>query len=84
VKIVLRLTFADGTIKDVVCNASDLVAFENEFDVSVATLAGGNTRISHLLWLAWHSQTRTKATALEYEAWLDTIESVEGTDSDPK
>ena len=83
-KIVLRLTFADGTTKDVVCNASDLVAFENEFDVSVATLAGGNTRISHLLWLAWHSEFRRKETVAESETWLEKVESVGGSDSDPK
>jgi hypothetical protein len=83
VKIVLRLTFADGTEKDIVCNASDLVAFESKFDISVSSL-GTSTRVSYLLWLAWHSEFRTKATALEYDAWLDTVENVGGSDTDPK
>lgn len=82
-KIVLRLTFADGTTKEVICNAADLVAFEGNYNVSVSTLTS-NSKVSHLLWLAWHSETRTKATALEFEAWLDTIENVGGTDTDPK
>lgn len=83
-KIALRLTFADGTTAEVVCNAADLVAFENNFNVSVSSLAGDNSKIGHLLWLAWKSQTRTKATNLDFEVWLDTVDNVEGSESSPK
>ena len=80
-KITLQIEFADGTKKEVIVSAADMVAFENKFDISIARL--DEARISWLLFLAWHSEKRRKATALEYDAWLDTVESVGATD-DPK
>jgi len=83
-KIALRLSYNDGTAEDVVCNAADFVAFEREFDVSVTTLSKGDSKIGHLLWLAWHSLSRVKKTSLEFDAWLDLVDTVTGSESDPK
>jgi hypothetical protein len=82
-RIVLRLDFVNGTNKDVVASAPDLVAFEREFDLSVASL-GGNPKFSHLLWLAWHSEKRRKETSKEFDVWLEEVDSVGGSDTDPK
>jgi hypothetical protein len=72
----LQLTFSDGNSKLIKANAADLVAFETKFDLSVARLEQ-NVKLTHLLFLAWHSEKRTKATDLEFEPWLESIESIE-------
>lgn len=82
-KINLRISFLDGNSKEITCSASDLVKFEDKFNISVSQIAD-QARISHLLFLAWASETRTKATALDFEAWTDTVETVGGSQLDPK
>jgi hypothetical protein len=32
--------------------------------------------MTHLYWLAWHAEKRMKATTLEFDAWLETIEGI--------
>lgn len=81
-KITLRVSFVDGTSKDVVCSASDLVAFEDRFNISVTRLEA-EMKITHLLFLAWHSENRTKATGLDFDAWIDSVETI-GPGSNPK
>jgi hypothetical protein len=80
-KLTLRIEFADGTHKDVLVSAADMVAFEDRFNVSIARL--DDPRIGWLLFLAWHSEQRRKQTTLEYETWLDSVESI-GATEDPK
>jgi hypothetical protein len=80
-KITLLIEYADGTKKEVTVSAADMVAFENKYDISIARL--DEARISWLLFLAWHSEKRRKETDLDYEAWLDTVDSV-GSSDDPK
>ena len=82
-RLALRISFLDGNAKEITCSASDLVKFEDKFDLSVARLQE-DLKISHLLFLAWASETRTKATALDFDSWVDTVESVGASDNDPK
>lgn len=82
-KLNLRVEFNDTKVKDVVCSASDLVAFEDKFNISVTRLSE-ETKLTHLLFLAWHSEHRTKATGLEFDAWVDTVLTVGASDLDPK
>jgi hypothetical protein len=77
----LQLTYNDGNTKLIRAAAADLVAFESKFDISVARLEQ-NVKLTHLLFLAWHSEKRTKSTGLEFEEWLDSIETIEA--SEPK
>ena len=79
----LVISFLDGTTKEVTGIAADLVAFEDKFNVSIAAI-GAETRLSHLLYLAWHSEKRTKATDKPFDAWLETVDSVGDSGSDPK
>lgn len=79
----LLIKFANGTEKEVTASTPDLVAFEDKFNISVGKLAT-EQRLGHLLFLAWHSEKRTKSTELTYELWLETIESVGASDLDPK
>lgn len=80
-KITLRITFLDGTSRDVLVSAADMVAFENKFDISIAKL--DEARIGWLLFLAWHSEKRRKMTDKAYEVWIDDVETI-GADEDPK
>jgi hypothetical protein len=80
-KLTLRIEFSDGTSRDILVSAADMVAFEDKYNTSIARLE--EARIGWLLFLAWHSEKRRKATELDFEAWLDTVETVGQTD-DPK
>jgi hypothetical protein len=80
-KLTLRIEFSDGTHKDILVSAADMVAFEDKYNLSIAKLE--EARMGWLLFLAWHSEKRRKATELDYEAWLDTVETV-GQTEDPK
>jgi hypothetical protein len=61
--------------KNIICNPSDMVKLEERFDISIASLEN-NIKITHLLFLAWASESRTKATTLAFEEWVDTVDSV--------
>jgi len=82
-RISLRVEFVDGIEKDVVCSAKDLVAFEEKFSRSVARFEQ-EMRLTDLLFLAWHSENRTKATTKDFDSWLDDVESITASDEDPK
>lgn len=82
-KINLRIEFLNGESKEIVCSASDLVKFESKYDISIATLES-NLKFTHLCFLAWSSESRNKATALDFDAWMETISSVGASDSNPK
>lgn len=80
-KITLRIEFTDGTSRDILVSAADMVAFEDKFNLSIAKLE--EPRMSWLLFLAWHSENRRKTTDKTYEEWLDLVETV-GATEDPK
>jgi hypothetical protein len=82
-KINLQIQFEDGKSKDITCNAADLVAFEDRFDVSVSKLAQ-ESKLGHLLFLAWHSEQRTNGTTLAYNEWLESVAGVGEDTADPK
>jgi hypothetical protein len=82
-KINLRLTYENKEPKEIVCSASDLVAFEEKYNRSVAKLEA-EFRLTDLFFLAWHSETRTNATKKDFNAWLETVEVVEASDVSPK
>lgn len=82
-RITLRVEFTDNKTTDVVCSAKDLVAFEDKYQRSVARL-DTEMRLTDLLWLAWHSLNRTKATDKDFDSWLDDVESIAPSDADPK
>ncbi len=75
----LHLTFTDETEKDISAIAADLVAFETKFDLSIARLQN-EVKLTHLLFLAHSAEKRTKATTLEFEAWTETVSSIEAID----
>lgn len=79
----LRITFADGTDKEITASTPDLIAFEDKFNISISKLAS-EQRLSHLLFLAWHSEKRSKATTKSFDEWAETVEGVGDSTTDPK
>lgn len=75
-QINLQIKFADQTEKTITATAADLIAFESEFNLSVAKLEN-EVRLTHLLFIAWHAEKRTKTTGLEFQPWVETVESIE-------
>lgn len=82
-KINLRIEFVSGEEKEITCSASDMVRFETKFDQSVAVLES-NPKLTHLLFLAWASENRTKGTTKEFDIWIDDVVSVKPSEADPK
>jgi hypothetical protein len=72
----LQVNYLDETEKLVVAQAADLMAFETKFDLSVARL-DKEVKLTHLLYIAYHAEKRTKGTDLEFEAWIETIAGIE-------
>ena len=82
-RINLAIEQTDGTKLDVTASAIDLVRVEERYDISVAKLEK-EMKLTHLLFLAHSSLKRQKKTDLEFEAWVETIESVGASATDPK
>jgi hypothetical protein len=83
-KIILQIEFSNkpGETKEVTCLASDMVKFESHFNLSIANLEK-DLKITHLLFLAWASETRTKSTAKPFDEWVDEVVTISASD-DPK
>lgn len=69
----LRITFTDGTLKELNVNAPDIIAFERKFEISLEKLDS----YEHLCFLAWRVANRTGLTAADFDTWLNTVEFVE-------
>jgi hypothetical protein len=82
-KINLRIEFLSGESKEVTASAADLVAFEDKFNLSVTRL-DQEMRLTHLLYLAWHSLSRTKQTDKDFDAWVELVDTAGASAIDPK
>ena len=82
-KLNLQIIFSDGTEREIIAGTPDMVAFEEKYNVSVSQL-GKDTKISWLLYLAWHADKRSGGTKLPYEKWIDTVENLGETEQSPK
>lgn len=77
-KMNLAVTYTDGTGADVLVSAPDLVAFEREFDRSVARFES-EVRFTDICWLAWHCLKR-QGKADDFDTWLNKVDGVEVAD----
>ena len=74
----LRIELTDGTVIEVLSSASDLVKWEDHFNIGIDKLE----KVTHLLYLAWLAVLRLKKTTQEFELWIDNVAKVEV--ADPK
>ena len=70
-----QVQYAGGSAIAVDTSMADLVAFEKEFDKSVAQFASA-FRLTDACWLSWHALKRTNGTDMEFDPWVDLVESV--------
>jgi len=79
----LRIQFLDGSEKQVVAVAADLVAFEQHFDVSITRLSQ-DVRLSYLFFICHHVLVRTGETSEPFEKWMESVVGVTFEDDQKK
>lgn len=83
-KLNLRAEFLDGTIIDPVpVIMPDMLKFEEKFNLSVSVLAKSE-KLTHIVFLAWASLSRTKQTDKNFDDFTETVSMVSASESDPK
>jgi len=75
----LSVTYSDGSGAEAVISAPDFVAFEREFDRSVARFES-EIKLTDICWLAWHRINRTQPIG-DFDTWLEKLDSIEITDT---
>jgi hypothetical protein len=75
-KINLEVTTLENVTTKVTAQFADFIAFEREQNRSVANFQT-ELKLTDLAWLAWHAEKRTKKTALNFDQWTETVDSVE-------
>ena len=79
-QISFAISYLDGSAADTaIASVADQVAFEREFDRSIANL-GNDFRLTDMCWLAW-SGLRRKKSIPDFDTWLVNVASVEAGDS---
>jgi hypothetical protein len=76
-KIALEVTSSlDESKRTIIAAFPDFIAFEQKFNKSVARFEAELT-LTDLGFLAWHSEHRTKRTGLDFDSWINEIQSLE-------
>lgn len=79
-KLGLKITYNDGTVRDVEAVFADFVAFERTWSRSVSRFET-EVRVTDLGWLAWNVETRNKNTDKKFDPdWTLTVSQVEVSD----
>ena len=75
-KIALDIVSAvDGKTRTTIAAFPDFIAFENKYNRSVAKFEVEMT-LTDLAYLGWHSEHRTKKTGLDFDSWINEVESL--------
>jgi hypothetical protein len=76
-KIALQVTSAlDSSERIIMATFPDFIAFEKKFSKSVAKFEAELT-LTDLAFIAWHSEHRQKKTGLDFDSWINDVESLE-------
>ena len=75
------ITYNDGTTVTSTASLADQVAFEREFDRSIAELAS-NFRITDVCWLAWHGLKRAGGNVGDFDVWIENVDTVEAAEDE--
>lgn len=74
-KMHMDVVYTGGSAIGVDTSMADLVAFEREFDRSVASFSA-DFRLTDVCWLSWHALKRLGSTVLDFDHWVDTVDAV--------
>jgi hypothetical protein len=72
----LKVKTTGDNARTVKIGPADLIRFERKYGVGVSQFSGEGMRYEWLAYLAWTALTRDKATTLEFDPWLDTVEEL--------
>jgi hypothetical protein len=83
-KLNLRAEFLDGRVIDPIpVIMPDMLKFEEKFNLSVSSLAKSE-KLTHIVFLAWASLSRTKQADKGFDEFIETVSMVSASESDPK
>ena len=82
-KLGLSVHGTDGKKRLAVVAFADFVKFEEVHNVSMAKVEA-EMKVRDLAWLAWHCERRNKITALEFDAWLETVEQISAAEGEDR
>jgi hypothetical protein len=82
-KLGLSVHGTDGKKRLAVVAFPDFVKYEEIHNVSMAKVEA-EMKVRDLAWLAWHSEKRNKVTALDFDAWLETVEQITGSEGEDR
>lgn len=81
-QIHMTVEHADGSEAEVTAKASDLIAFERQFDKPMTVFGDPKAgRVEYIMWLAWHTSKKVGKTDQEFDAWVDGVEAIKLGDS---
>ena len=82
-QIPFKVEFVDGSKESVVCGTPDFIAFEDKFNLAVTTIQK-DPRLTYLAYIVWNALRRKKQTDKNFEDFVETLENIEGDETDPK
>jgi hypothetical protein len=82
-QIPFKVEFVDGSKESVVCGTPDFIAFEDKFNLAVTTIQK-DPRLTYLAYIVWNALRRRKQTDKSFEDFVETLENIEGDETDPK
>jgi hypothetical protein len=82
-QIPFKVEFTDGSKESVVCGTPDFIAFEDKFNLAVTTIQK-DPRLTYLAYIVWNALRRKNKTDKSFEDFVQTLETIEGDDTDPK
>ena len=82
-KLGLTVHGTDGKKRLAVVAFADFVKYEEIHDKSMDKVEA-EMKVRDLAWLAWHCERRNKVTALEFDAWLDTVDEISAASGEDK
>lgn len=82
-KLHLKVTMAGGDEETFTAIVADFIAWEKYSKRKVSDLANG-AGMSDMAYLAYCSAKRNNPNILDFEKWIENIESLEAVDADPK
>jgi len=74
-KFALLVHGTDGKPRKSIAEFADFVKFEEVHNISMAKIED-DLKVRDLAWLAWHSEKRRQQTALTFDQWIETVESI--------
>jgi hypothetical protein len=73
----LRITHTDGTVADVSGRRADMVRFERHFKVPAGRMFDGEGMFVEHLWFYGYAAESRDSDVGEFDAWVETVDSVE-------